>query len=96
MVLISRTSEADFTFVPSEYPEEIRVLEFSGVEEISSPFLYRLRLASLDSEINPHNIIGKTAYLRIIHELGERYVNGIVTKECNSNFRQFQITRTIT
>jgi len=49
MVLIKRASEADFIFVPSEYSNEIRVLRFDGVEGISKPFHYRLKLASLDS-----------------------------------------------
>lgn len=80
MVLISRASVADFTFFPSEYSGEVRVLGFNGIEEISGLFNYRLRLASLDSEIDFGTIIGKTAYLRIAHESGERYVNGIVSR----------------
>jgi type VI secretion system VgrG family protein len=80
MVLMHRASQADFTFIPTEYSDEIRVLRFSGVEEISRPFCYRLKLAALDSEIDFGTIIGKTAYLRIAHESGERYVNGIITR----------------
>ncbi|MDQ1328961.1 MAG: type secretion system secreted protein VgrG, partial [Candidatus Poribacteria bacterium] len=80
MVLIRRASEADFVFVPSEYSDEIRVLRFDGVEGISKPFHYRLKLASLDSGIDFTTIIGNSAYLTINGETGERYVNGIITK----------------
>lgn len=80
MVLMGRASEADFAFIPSEYSDEIRVLRFNGVEEISKLFRYNLKLAALNSEINFADIIGKSAYLRISNGSDERYVNGIVTR----------------
>ncbi len=80
MVVMRRSSEADFTFVASEYDGELRVLRFTGTEALSEPFRYSLRLAAQDSEIDFETIIGKPAYLSIYSETGERYVNGIITR----------------
>lgn len=80
MVLIRRALEADFIFTPDEYTGELRVLKFTGAESISEPFRYRLKLASRDAMIDFDTIIGKPALLTIYGEIGERYVNGIVTK----------------
>ena len=80
MVVMRRASEADFLFTASEYDEELRVLRFNGTEAISEPFKYSLRLAALDSQIDFETIVGKTAYLTIYGETGERYVNGIITR----------------
>jgi len=80
MVLIRRALEADFIFTADEYTDELRVMKFTGVEGMSEPFRYKLRLAAKDSEIDFETIVGKPAYLTIYGETGERYVNGIVTR----------------
>ncbi len=85
MVVMRRSSEADFVFSASEYDGELRVLRFNGTEALSEPFRYSLRLAAQDSEIDFETIIGKPAYLSIYGETGERYVNGIVTRFSQGN-----------
>ena len=80
MVLIRRASEADFIFTVEECTEELRVLKFNGIEGISKPFRYTLKLAARDSELDFSTIVGKPAYLTINGETGERYVNGIITR----------------
>lgn len=80
MVVIRRASEADFLFTANEYDGEFRVLRFNGIEAISEPFRYSLRLATQDSEIDFDTIVGKEALLSIYGEVGERYVHGIVSK----------------
>jgi len=39
MVVMRRASEADFTFVMSEYDQEIRLTRINGVEALSELFL---------------------------------------------------------
>ncbi|MGQ9609779.1 MAG: type VI secretion system Vgr family protein [bacterium] len=85
MVVMRRSSEADFVFVASDYDGELRVLRFNGTEALSEPFRYSLRLAAQDSEIDFETIIGTPAYLSIYGETGERYVNGIVTRFSQGN-----------
>lgn len=80
MVVMRRASEADFTFVMSEYEDEIRILRINGVEALSEPFRYKLRFGVLDSELEFDTIIGSSAYLSINGETGERYVNGIISR----------------
>jgi len=80
MVLIRRALEADFTFNVEDYTDELRVLRFNGVEGISEPFRYNLKLASLDPEIDFGNIVSKDGCLTMQSETGERYVHGVITK----------------
>ena len=80
MVVMRRASEADFTFVMSEYDEEIRLTRINGVEALSELFLYKLRFAVMDSELDFDTIVGSSAYININGETGERYVNGIISR----------------
>lgn len=80
MVVMRRAYEADFVFNAKEYAEELRVLRFNGTESISEPFIYKIKIAGEDANIDFKSIIGKPAYLSISGETGERYVNGIVNK----------------
>jgi type VI secretion system secreted protein VgrG len=80
MIIQRGASEADFIFTASEYSEELRVLKFTGMEAISEPFRYKIKLASTDSGIDFDTIIGKTAYMSISGESGERYVHGIISR----------------
>lgn len=80
MVVMRRASEADFTFVMSEYEDEVRLLKINGVEAISEPFRYKLKFGVLDSEVDFDTIVGSSAYLSIYGQTGERYVNGIISR----------------
>ena len=78
--MMRRAFEADFIFQVQGYSDELRVLGFRGAEGISEPFQYNLELAARDAGIDFGAIVGKTASLHIYGEVGERYVNGIVTR----------------
>jgi len=80
MVVMRRAYEADFVFKARDYAEELRVLRFNGTEGISEPFSYKIKLAAEDANIDFKAIIGKPAYLSIMGETGERYVNGIINR----------------
>jgi len=59
---------------------EIRVLAFSGREEMSRPFVCDLQIASEDDSIDFDQVIDKAAVLGFIRDGEMRYVNGIVTR----------------
>jgi type VI secretion system secreted protein VgrG len=74
-------SEADFTFqVADKTPEDLKVTGFSGEEEISRLFSFRVEFCSDDSDIAFDDIVGKPCVLEIHAVSGSRYVNGIVRR----------------
>jgi type VI secretion system VgrG family protein len=80
MVLINRSSEADFLFEIEDFADEIRVLRFSGVEGISEPFRYNLKLAIQNDDIDLSAIVGSDGHLTISSDNGDRYVHGRISK----------------
>ena len=80
MVLINRSSEADFLFEIEDFTEELRVLKFSGVEGISEPFRYNIKIGVLNPEIDLSTIVGQDGHLTIRGDAGERYVHGIISR----------------
>lgn len=76
-----RASTADFTFkVGEKTAEELKVTGFSGTEEISRLFSFRVSLCSDDAEIAFDEVVGKPCTLEIVAAGGSRYVNGIVRR----------------
>lgn len=80
MVLIRRSSEADFLFEIEDFTDEIRVLRFSGDEGISQPFRYDLKLAIQDNDVDLSAIVGSDGHLTIRGDVGERYIHGIISR----------------
>jgi type VI secretion system VgrG family protein len=80
MSIIRQASMADFIFSAGSYPYELKVLSFSGIEAISEPFRYNIRLFTKGTQIGFDNIVGQRVCLSIYGENGERYINGIVTR----------------
>jgi len=78
MALIRSASEADFTFKVQDFEGELRVVSFTGQEDISRLFQFELNLASEDSEVAYEDMLGKVALLTIAGEAGDRFVNGIL------------------
>jgi type VI secretion system VgrG family protein len=71
---------ADFIFSAKNYPYELKVLNFNGIEAISESFKYNISLYAKGVQIDFDNIVGQDACLSIYGEKGERHINGIVTK----------------
>ncbi len=59
---------------------EIRVLEFTGREEMSRPFVYDVQIASEDDSIDFAQVIDQAVVLGFVREGEMRYANGIVTR----------------
>jgi type VI secretion system secreted protein VgrG len=59
---------------------DIRVLAFSGREEMSRPFTYEVQIASEDDSIDFTQVIDQAVVLGFVREGEMRYVNGIVTR----------------
>jgi len=83
MVVIRQASEADYTFRIQDLDEELRVVRFSGREEVSRPFRFHVEFACEPAGVEPGRALGKSALLTLHGENGERFVNGVVT-----SFRQ--------
>lgn len=86
MPLSLSTSNRMFFLTLQEYGEDdLLIEEMSGHEAISELFEFRLRLLSERDDIDPRQIIGKWAILRIEtwdtrHMAGERHWNGFVSR----------------
>lgn len=80
-VPVRPASEADFTFKAGDKTtEDLKVTGFTGTEEISRLFSFRLELCSDDSDIVFDEIVGKPCTLEIHSASGSRFVNGIVRR----------------
>jgi type VI secretion system secreted protein VgrG len=74
-------SVADFTFrAADKTTEDLKVTGFTGTEEISRLFSFRVELCSDDADITFDEIVGKPCVLEIRAASGSRYVNGIVRR----------------
>lgn len=72
---------ADFLFTAEGIPAgEVQVESFSGREEISRPYQYRVTLVSRNRELDLDAPIGKPGTLRIRTAKGERPIHGIVER----------------
>jgi type VI secretion system secreted protein VgrG len=71
----------DFVFEPEALgADALRVVRFHGVEAISRLFEYDVALASRDEAIDPADLVGKAATLRIRSTEEDRAVIGIVRR----------------
>lgn len=78
---IRPADHADYTFVVGDLdPEVLMVTGFSGAEELSRLFHFRVELCSNDPEIDPADLINKACALEIAGPSGSRYVNAIVRR----------------
>jgi type VI secretion system secreted protein VgrG len=59
---------------------DIRVLRFTGREEMSRPFVFDLEIASEDDSIAFDQVVDQAAVLGFVRDGETRYVNGIVTR----------------
>jgi len=78
MTLPANTSR--FEFAIAGVDSEVRVVRFSGQEELSRPFVFRLELASEDHAIEFAQVVDHSAVLGIVRDGDMRYVNGIVSR----------------
>jgi len=71
-----------FTFEVSGLSEELKVVGFSGSEQVSSPYSYSLELACEDVDLDFDSVVGKPGVLTLIgdHDNIERQVHGIVSR----------------
>jgi type VI secretion system secreted protein VgrG len=67
---------------------ELRVIRFSGHEELSQPFVFDVEVASDDQDIGFDEVVDQAAVLGFVRAGEMRYVNGIVTR-----FEQGEIGR---
>ncbi len=79
MAILRRGLEADFLFESKGYSGDLRVVGFSGKEELSHLFSFHLDLASEDWEIDLDAVVGQPASLTIKSLEGERTIHGIVS-----------------
>ena len=71
-----------FIFSIPGVSQELKVVGFSGSEEISTPFQYSIELACEDADLDFSSCINKPALLTLIseHDDIERHVHGIVMR----------------
>ncbi|MBZ5638491.1 MAG: type VI secretion system tip protein VgrG [Acidobacteriia bacterium] len=80
MALIRSGQQADFTFQADKVKAQLRVHRFEGEEAVSSPFRFRLELASTEGNLSFDDIVGKAARLTILSPQGKRNVHGVVSR----------------
>jgi len=79
VAILRRGLEADFIFESKGYSGDLRVVGFTGREELSRLFNFQLELASEDWEIDLNAVVGQPASLTIKSLEGERVIHGIVS-----------------
>ncbi len=79
MAILRRGLEADFLFESKGYSGDLRVVGFTGKEELSHLFSFHLDLASEDWEIDLNAVVGQPAALTIKSVEGERVIHGLVS-----------------
>ncbi len=79
MAILRRGLEADFLFESKGCSGDLRVVGFTGKEELSHLFSFHLDLASEDWEIDLNAVVGQPAALTIKSVEGERTIHGIVS-----------------
>ncbi|MCI0329974.1 MAG: type VI secretion system tip protein VgrG [candidate division Zixibacteria bacterium] len=80
MAILRRGSEADFLFESKGYTGDLRVVAFTGREELSHLFFFQLELASDDAEIDLNAVVGQPASLTIKSAEGECVIHGLVSR----------------
>jgi len=76
----STTSQVHFSFQILELSDvELRVVDFTATEAISTPFKVELTIASED-ELNFDKVIGKTALLTVASQKADRFFHGIINQ----------------
>ncbi len=62
-------------------PDELLLLGFTGQESISRPFLFELELMSENHEIDPNDVLRKSATVTLVLPDGsERHINGVISR----------------
>ncbi|EPX55475.1 VgrG protein [Cystobacter fuscus DSM 2262] len=69
-----------FRFAVNGCPDEMRVIQFSGTEAMSSPFEFHLKLACENQSLDFSDVVGKTALLTLVGESEPRFVHGIISR----------------
>ena len=69
-----------FLFDIGDFEEPMRVLRFTGSEGLSSLFEFQVELASENPDVDPAQVVGKTALLAIRGEPGFRHLSGIIAR----------------
>jgi len=80
VAILRRGLEADFLFESKGYSGDLRVVAFTGKEELSHLFSFHLDLASKDWEIDLNAVVGQPASLTIKSVEGERTIHGLVAR----------------
>lgn len=80
MAILRRGLEADFLFESKGYSGDLRVVAFTGREELSRLFSFQLEMASDDWEIDLNAVVGQPAALTIKSLNEERTIHGIVSR----------------
>lgn len=80
MAILRRGLEADFLFESKGYKGDLRVVSFTGKEELSRLFSFHMDLASKDGDIDLNAVVGQPAALTIKSVEGERTIHGLVAR----------------
>lgn len=81
MAIIRVANKADYTFKAGPYiGDKLKVLRFSGTEEISRLFQFKIDLISTDGEIDYDQLIRQPGLLAIRGGAGLRYLHGIISR----------------
>ena len=73
-------STSVFHFTVNGCSDDMRVVQFSGTEGMSSPFEFHLKLACENHSLDFSDVVGKTALLTLLGERAPRFVHGIVCR----------------
>lgn len=77
----STTAPAEFMFKAGDLTnDDLKVISFSGREELSTLYSFRIELRSDDAEIDFTTLVGKAGQIEIRATGGTRYINGIVRR----------------
>ncbi len=58
--------------------EALILMDMEGVESLSTPFYFNLRMYSSSPNLNASHILGKSSTIVIRHERKVRYINGVI------------------
>ncbi len=82
--MVARTSLAGstslFRFEVSGCASELRVVRFSGHEQLSGLYEFQLELACEEPALSFSNVVGQQALLTLVGEAAPRHVHGIVSR----------------
>ncbi|MET0404328.1 MAG: contractile injection system protein, VgrG/Pvc8 family, partial [Cystobacter sp.] len=69
-----------FRFAVNGSPDEMRVIQLSGTEAMSSPYEFHLKLACENQSLDFSDVVGKTALLTLVGDSAPRFVHGIISR----------------